>query len=123
MIIDVSTKFGQGISVELVEGADAVNNMLRNLFETPYGSERFQPTLGVNTEFYLQEPIGEDVARDIYFDLKEAIKKEIPQMEIIAPSSITPNFEYPGYDVSLYWVFASSNLSGILQFGLQRDSQ
>lgn len=122
MIIDVSTKFGQGISTELVEDEQAVNNMLLNLFETPYGSERFQPTLGVNTESYLQEPIGEATARDIFYDLREAIRKEIPQLEIQPNSTVVVNFEYPGYDVFIYWVYLPNNTSGTLQFGLQKDT-
>lgn len=123
IIRDVNTQFGEDSNPELLVGTKAIQNMLLNLFATPYGSERFQPTLGVHTEFYLQEPIGDATTSDILLDYFEAIKKEIPQIKLdLARSKVYPNYDLPGYDVELHYTILLNNTTGILQFGLQKDN-
>lgn len=123
IIRDVNTSFGVNNDPEIVSGNTAIQNMLLNLLSTPYGAERFQPTLGVHTEFYLQEPMSPGTAQDLLLDYFEAIKKEIPQIKLdLARSKVYPDNDLPGYDVELHYTVLLTNMTGILQFGLQKEN-
>ena len=98
--IDVNPRFGRSTSAELVYDVEAINSSIENILGTIPGERLFQPNFGSNIHTLLFEPINDDTAADILFEIVDAIENWEPRVTVLLDeSTVDP---YP--DKNLYEV-------------------
>lgn len=110
---DLDSTFTEGKSTsELVKGADALNNMILNLFKTSsqlgnsLGQRPYENTYGCNLEKYLFEPLDLTVAIDIKDELYDAITTFLPEFYVTRSSIIvSPMYDEDAYRIYIAYVY------------------
>ncbi len=103
--IDVNTMLALNVLPDRLPDEQAIiYGSLTNLFNCPIGarSKIFQPEYGLMLWELIHEPIDETTARQINTGLIQSLARWEPRIQVdIANSTVVPNLDIPGYEVTI----------------------
>lgn len=102
--VDVSSQFTQDSLPDMLPDQLALTNSLYNLFNCPPGGRGriFEPEYGSLWYEFLQEPIDDTTANQMWVSMVQAIARWEPRITLDnRNTSITPDYSIPGYRVSI----------------------
>jgi len=117
--LDVNSDARQNGRPDLLPDVLAINNSLKNLFRCPIGGRGriFQPEYGTFLWYLLQEPFGNQSAQKIRASLIQSIEKWEPRIKLIyQATSLLPNYQAPGYQVNVAYLYLLTNLPNKASF-------
>lgn len=121
--IDVNTRLTMNEMPELIPDIESVKwCALFNLFRCPVGGRGriFNARFGSNLYYILQEPIDEATANSLNLALFDAIRTWEPRVTVnFLKSSITPNYNLPGYNCILSLIDNITGRSAEVAFDLK----
>lgn len=113
VITDIDSEFMEGQSnSELLRSKEALNNMIKNLFETSsqigdsLGERPYENTYGCNLTRYLFEPLDDATALEIKDVLYEAITTFLPEFYVIRSSmAVIALYNEDAYRILIAYVY------------------
>lgn len=113
LITDIDSEFSENSSEsELIRGKEALNNMIKNLFETSaqignsLGERPYENSYGCNLTRYLFEPLDDITALDIRDVLYDAITTFLPEFYVIRSSiAVVALYNENAYRVMIAYVY------------------
>lgn len=115
---DLNSFYQTGFNSKLIvlEGVDAVKNLILNLLGTTPGDILFEPTYGSYIQQQLFEPLDSFTAFEIKVWLQDAVIRWLPFVVIdMGSTSIIPDTSIQGYRATIVFSIAGTDQQGILQ--------
>lgn len=122
--LDINTRLGEGFNQDLLPNVLAINNSIYNLFRCPIGARGpiFQPEYGTSLIRLLHEPLDYITAHKIRMVSIQAIQRWEPRVDVdVARSTVQPDFNLPGFNVSIVYTIVASGTLGLATFLLNRN--
>lgn len=104
---DLNLRFGQS-GGDVIDGVEAVNLMLGNLFAIHPGERWWYPGYATRLKRYLWEPVDTITASDIRMEISQAISMWLPIVS--ADVQVTPVPEERSYEIEVAWKLDATTL-------------
>ena len=120
--VDLRLRYKQERGDILVSNTEeAINESLRNIFDTNIGTRLFNRSFGSRIQNILFEPMSEVSAKFILMEMQQVVDRLEPRVKLIqSQSQIIPEFDNNAYNVRLTYRILDTDDTGNFNLFLER---